>query len=241
MEPLDDTDLLVKLGALNWDTITAQLDDRGYATTPAMLSPGQCKALASLYPMEKHFRSKVIMESHAFGRGEYQYFAYPLPPVVRSLRQHLYPHLVPIAQRWAGRLGSDETYPNDLNCFLARCHRSGQIKPTPLILRYETDDYNRLHQDLYGEIAFPIQLTLCLSQPGGDFSGGEFLLTEQRPRTQTRADVINLEQGEAVIFATRYRPVKGVRAYYRVNHRHGVSRLRSGTRYSLGIIFHDAA
>jgi hypothetical protein len=208
---------------------------------PSLLAPPACRELAQLYPDDSRFRSRVVMGRHGFGRGEYKYFAYPLPPLIAELRTALYPHLAPVANTWSRRLGGDERYPDSLEAFLERCHAAGQVKPTPLLLQYGPDDYNCLHQDLYGERVFPLQLTVLLSQPGGDFTGGEFVLTEQRPRMQSRAEVVPLGQGDAVVFAVHHRPVRGARGDYRVNLRHGVSRVIRGRRHTLGVIFHDAA
>ncbi|HVS76539.1 MAG TPA: 2OG-Fe(II) oxygenase [Steroidobacteraceae bacterium] len=207
---------------------------------PSLLGPDACRELAELYPDDRRFRSRVIMSRHGFGRGEYKYFTYPLPPLVAELRTSLYPRLAPIANEWSRRLGGDRRYPSSLREFLERCHAAGQVKPTPLLLQYGTDDYNCLHQDLYGEWVFPLQLTVLLSQPGRDFTGGEFVLTEQRPRMQSRAEVVPLGLGDGVVFAVHHRPVRGTRGEYRVNLRHGVSRVRSGRRHTLGVIFHDA-
>ena len=217
------------------------LDERGYATTAALLTTEECRGLAALYDREEAFRSRVVMQRHAFGRGEYGYLQYPLPDVVEALRQAIYPHLAPIANRWRERLGEDGRFPPALDAYLAECHRAGQKRPTPLILKYEAGDYNCLHQDLYGDLVFPLQLTVLLSAPEDDFTGGEFLLVEQRPRAQSKGEVVPLRQGEAVIFPVHHRPVEGTRGPYRVTMRHGVSRLRSGRRFTLGIIFHDAA
>ncbi len=208
---------------------------------PALLDADQCSALAALYPDERHFRSRVVMGRHGFGQGEYRYFSYPLPGPVEELRTAIYPRLADLANRWNVRMGIDRLYPQDHSDYLARCREAGQVRPTPLLLRYGPGDYNCLHQDLYGELAFPIQLAVLLSEPGEDFTGGEFVLTEQRPRMQSRVEVVPLRRGDAVAFAVNHRPVQGTRGTYRVTTRHGVSRLRSGERHSLGIIFHDAA
>jgi uncharacterized protein len=230
-----------QLPQIDWHEIEASLDERGYATTPPLLSPAECRDLSALYAGEDPFRSRVIMERHAYGRGEYKYFRYPLPSAVEGLRQAIYPHLAPVANRWRDRLNEEGRFPSSLGTYLAQCHAAGQKRPTPLMLKYGTGDYNRLHQDLYGDLVFPLQLTVLLSAPEDDFTGGEFLLVEQRPRVQSKGEVVPLRQGEAVIFAVHHRPVQGTRGHYRVTMRHGVSRLRSGQRYTLGIIFHDAA
>lgn len=232
--------LAARIEALDWPRLAAELDAQGHARLERLLSPDQCAALAALYRQEALFRSRVVMARHGFGRGEYQYFAYPLPDLVEALRTQLYPHLAPIANRWSAALNSEVHYPGEHAAFLARCHAAGQARPTPLLLQYAVGDYNCLHQDLYGEQVFPLQLAVLLSAPGRDFSGGEFVLTEQRPRQQSRAEVAPLEQGDGLVFAVHQRPVQGVRGHYRVNLRHGVSRLRAGQRHSLGIIFHDA-
>jgi uncharacterized protein len=229
-----------KIATIDWPRIETSLDMHGFAVVPALLSPVQCHALARQYDCESLYRSRVVMSRHGFGRGEYKYFTYPLPEFIEVLRSSLYPRLVPVANRWNAAMGIDVRYPATHAAFIERCHATGQLRPTPLILRYEEDDYNCLHQDLYGEHVFPIQVATLLSQPGRDFTGGEFLLTEQRPRMQSRAEVVPLEQGDAVIFAVSHRPVQGARGFYRVNLRHGVSRLRSGRRHTLGVIFHDA-
>ncbi|HEX5462222.1 MAG TPA: 2OG-Fe(II) oxygenase [Steroidobacteraceae bacterium] len=221
--------------------ITAELSFRGCAVLPGLVSAVDCRELAELYDDDSRFRSRVIMSRHGFGQGEYKYFSYPLPPLVARLRASLYPHLAPVANEWSRRLGGDRRYPASLEAFLEGCHAAGQVKPTPLLLRYGAEDYNCLHQDLYGEWVFPLQLTVLLSRPGRDFRGGEFVLTEQRPRMQSRAEVVPLEQGDAVVFAVHHRPVHGTRGDYRVNLRHGVSRVRSGRRHTLGVIFHDAS
>ena len=232
--------LAERIAALDWATIGAALDLHGCATTGVVLTPEACAALAAGYSRDAQFRSRVVMAQHGFGSGEYRYFAYPLPPDVAALRQACYRPLADIANRWNAQLGASERYPRRHADYLERCHAAGQLRPTPLLLRYGPGDYNCLHQDLYGEQVFPLQLTVLLSDPATDFRGGEFVLTGQRPRMQSRAEVVPLEQGEAVIFPVRYRPVRGARGSYRVNMRHGVSRLRSGRRYALGIIFHDA-
>lgn len=225
---------------LDWDAIASRLDAAGCAVLPSLLPPAACRELAELYSADHLFRSRVVMSRHGFGRGEYKYFAYPLPPLVAELRAALYPHLAPIANEWSRRLGEERRYPASLEAFLAGCHAAGQVKPTPLLLQYGPDDYNCLHQDLYGEWVFPLQLTVLLSEPQRDFAGGEFVLTEQRPRMQSRAEVVPLARGDAVVFAVHHRPVRGTRGDYRVNLRHGVSRVRSGRRQTLGLIFHDA-
>jgi uncharacterized protein len=226
---------------MDWAGASAQLDARGCALLPRLLAPKRCQELARLYRDAHRFRRRILMSRHGFGRGEYQYFAYPLPEAIRELRAMLYARLAPLANEWSRRLGEQRRFPATLAAFLRRCHAAGQTKPTPLLLRYGPDDYNCLHQDLYGEWVFPLQATVLLSRPQRDFTGGEFVLTEQRPRRQSRAEVVPLEQGDAVVFAVRHRPVRGTRGDYRVNLRHGVSRLRSGRRYALGVIFHDAS
>jgi len=222
--------------------LAAELDAQGAAVVERLLAPDECRALAALYA-GGGFRSRVVMAAHGFGRGEYQYFAYPLPAPVAALRASWYPLLAPIANRWAAELGRGEptAFPDDHASFVARCHAAGQTRPTPLLLRYGEGDYNCLHQDLYGEHVFPLQLAILLSEPGRDFTGGEFVITEQRPRMQSRPMVVPLGQGDAVVFAVHHRPVHGVRGAYRVNLRHGVSRIRAGQRHTLGVIFHDAA
>ena len=226
---------------VDWDRIVQDLDARGNASIGCLLTPAECESLVALYPVDAMFRSRVVMARHGYGRGEYRYFAYPLPVRVAELRTSLYPRLVPLANRWNEAMGVDVRYPAQHADYLALCHAAGQRRPTPLLLSYGVDDYNCLHQDLYGEHLFPLQVTVLLSAPGRDFAGGEFVLTEQRPRMQSRAEVVPLRQGDAVIFAVRHRPVRGTRGSHRVNHRHGVSRVRSGHRHTLGIIFHDAA
>jgi hypothetical protein len=229
------------LDALPWETIGADLDARGFALTGRLLTAAECRALAALYDDPERFRSRVIMARHGFGRGEYQYFAEPLPDLVGVLRREVYPHLVPVANAWAERLGDEVRFPPTLAALAARCREAGQSRPTPLLLRYGPDDHNCLHQDLYGEVAFPLQLAVLLSEPGRDFSGGELVLAEQRPRMQSRVEVVPLARGEGVIFAVNHRPVQGTRGVYRVRMRHGVSRIRTGQRFTLGVIFHDAA
>ncbi|WP_431284072.1 2OG-Fe(II) oxygenase [Humitalea sp. 24SJ18S-53] len=230
-----------RIAALDWDGIAASLHATGAATTGPLLTPGECAALAVGYDAPDRFRSHVVMARHGFGRGEYRYYANPLPEPVAGLRAGLYPHLAPIANAWAETLGETQRFPDEHPKYLARCHAAGQHKPTPLLLRYVEGDYNCLHQDLYGAEVFPLQVAFLLSDPAQDFTGGEFVLTEQRPRMQSRVEVVPLRQGEAVIFAVHHRPARGTRGPYRVTLRHGVSRLRSGRRHTLGIIFHDAA
>jgi hypothetical protein len=229
-----------RVRAYDWRALAGELDGYGCAVLPQLLSPGECGAIAALYADESHFRSHIHMARHGFGRGEYRYFRYPLPDPLGSLRTALYPHLAVVANEWNGRMGIDERYPGDHASFLALCHDAGQTRPTPLLLQYVPGDFNCLHQDLYGDLAFPIQVAILLSQPGRDFTGGEFVLTEQRPRMQSRAEVVPLRQGDAVAFAVHNRPVQGSKGNYRVNLRHGVSRVRSGMRHTVGIIFHDA-
>jgi len=226
---------------IDWEKVSAALDERGSAIVERLLSPAQCRALAALYAKDDLFRSRVVMGRHGFGRGEYKYFRYPLPELLAAERAALYPQLAEIANRWNAAMGIDARFPPDHKAFLKRCHAAGQRRPTPLILKYEEGDYNCLHQDLYGEHVFPLQLTILLSEPERDFTGGEFVMTEQRPRMQSRAEVVPLQQGDAVVFAVNERPVRGARGAYRVKLRHGVSRVRSGRRYTAGIIFHDAA
>jgi len=229
-----------RVNTIDWARVAQDLDAQGSATIECLLSPDECQALAALYPKDDIFRSRVVMERHGFGRGEYKYFSYPLPDLIAALRTAIYPHLVPIANRWNNAMDIDVRYPEKHADFIERCHRAGQVRPTPLLLQYGTDDYNCLHQDLYGEHVFPLQLTILLSKPGKDFTGGEFVMTEQRPRMQSRPIVVPLRQGDGVVFAVHNRPVQGTRGAYRVNLRHGVSRIRSGHRHTVGIIFHDA-
>ena len=229
-----------RVSALDWNRVSQNLDNYGNATLEHILDPDDSKALAELYRHNDLFRSRVVMGQHGFGRGEYKYFSYPLPDIVEKLRTSLYWRLAPVANRWNTAMGVEVRYPKTHAEFIARCHHAGQAKPTPLLLQYGEGDYNCLHQDLYGEHVFPIQVAILLSDPMMDFTGGEFVLTEQRPRMQSRPEVIPLRQGDAVAFAVHHRPVEGTRSVYRVNLRHGVSRLRSGHRHTLGIIFHDA-
>ena len=229
-----------RVGSIEWARVARDLDAQGFAQMPGLLSAGECTALADLYDDESRFRSKVVMARHGFGSGEYKYLAYPLPTIIAALRPALYTPLAPIANQWNDAMGIDVRYPPEHADFIKRCHDAGQTRPTPLLLKYGADDYNCLHQDLYGEHVFPLQVVVLLSEPEKDFSGGEFVLTEQRPRMQSRAEVVPLRQGDGVIFAVHHRPVRGMRGDYRVNLRHGVSRLRGGSRHTLGVIFHDA-
>jgi hypothetical protein len=233
-------DVAGRVNALDWEQVSQSLDAQGCATIEGLITPQECDSLAALYPADDLFRSRIIMGRHGFGRGEYKYFSYPLPDIIAGLRTSIYPHLVPIANRWNTAMGIDVRYPAKHADFIVRCHDAGQLRPTPLLLQYGVDDYNCLHQDLYGEHVFPIQVAILLSEPGRDFTGGEFVLTEQRPRMQSRPEVVSLRQGDAVVFAVHHRPVQGTRGVYRVNLRHGVSRVRSGHRHTLGVIFHDA-
>jgi uncharacterized protein len=229
-----------RIATFDWRGIAAGLDTDAYAIMGSVLSADECAALAAIYGADERFRSRIVMARHGFGQGEYKYFAYPLPDVVADLRAALYPRLRAIANRWNESLGIAVRYPDDLSAFLDRCHRAGQTRPTPLLLQYGEGDYNCLHQDLYGEHVFPLQVTVLLSMPGRDFTGGEFVLTEQRPRRQSRASVVPLNRGDGVIFPVHHRPVRGTRGIYRVTLRHGVSQVRSGHRHTAGIIFHDA-
>lgn len=230
-----------RVAAYDWDAIATSLDQEGWAVLPGLLDGGECDAMAGLYGPTDAFRSQVHMARHGFGKGEYRYFAYPLPPLVEAARTALYPHITPVANRWYERMGIDVRFPADHAEFLEQCHEAGQMRPTPLLLEYGEGDYNCLHQDLYGDHVFPLQVAVLLSEPGKDFSGGEFVLTEQRPRMQSRAAVVPLAKGDGVLFAVNIRPHRGTKGDYRVNLRHGVSKLRSGKRHTLGIIFHDAA
>lgn len=229
-----------RVASRDWPALSGELDKHGAAIVEDLLTADECRELAQSYPKDEQFRSRVVMSRHGFGRGEYKYFAYPLPPLVAGLRAALYPPLAKIANRWNESLGETPRYPDEHDAFVARCHKAGQGRPTPLLLQYGEGDYNCLHQDIYGALVFPLQVAILLSEPGKDFSGGEFVLTEQRPRMQSRAEVPPLRQGDGVVFPVHHRPVQGTRGVYRVNLRHGVSRLRSGRRHTLGIIFHDA-
>jgi hypothetical protein len=240
-KPLLDTAIAARVTSIDWQKTTSSLDEQGWAMLPKLLTPDQCRKIAELYEENEKFRSKVVMARHGFGRGEYKYFSYPLPNVVGQLRNSLYPPLAIIANRWNELMGLDGRYPSDHAEYLSHCHVAGQVRPTPLLLQYGPDDYNCLHQDLYGELVFPLQVAILLSKPGEDFEGGEFVLSEQRPRMQSRPSVVPLTQGDGVVFAVNQRPMKGVRGYYRTVLRHGVSRIRSGHRHTVGIIFHDAS
>jgi len=234
-------DLAGRIEALDWPGLLMALDQDGYVITGPLLNAEQCTEISSLYSVDTGFRKRVVMAKHGYGRGEYRYFAYPLPSIVALLRNAFYRRLAPLANAWNLKMGADISYPDDHGAFVERCHNAGQTRPTPLLLQYGAGDYNCLHQDLYGEHIFPLQVVFLLSRPGEDFRGGEFVLTEQRPRRQSRAEVISLCQGEGVIFAVHQRPVEGARGTTKVNLRHGVSRLHAGQRYTLGVIFHDAA
>jgi hypothetical protein len=229
------------VASIDWAQAADELDTQGSAVIGRLLSPLECETVAALYPNDDLFRSRVVMGRHGFGRGEYKYFSYPLPPRIAQLRSALYAQLVPIANRWNAAMGIDVRFPDEHRQFIERCHAAGQARPTPLLLQYGEGDYNCLHQDLYGEHVFPLQVVILLSEPGRDFEGGEFVMTEQRPRMQSRANVLSLRQGDAAVIAVHHRPVQGTRGVYRVNMRHGVSRLRSGHRHTAGIVFHDAA
>ena len=236
--PLNE--LVGRVAAIEWPDVEADLDAQGAAVIKGLLAPVDCYELSSLYQRDDLFRARVVMARHGFGRGEYRYFDYPLPPLIGVLRESLYAHLAPVANRWYDAMGMTARFPDRHSDFIDRCHAAGQEKPTPLLLQYGAGDYNCLHQDLYGEHVFPLQVAVLLEEPGRDFRGGEFVLVEQRPRMQTRAQVVDLRQGDAVVFAVHHRPVRGTRGFYRVNMRHGVSEMRAGHRHTLGIIFHDA-
>ena len=239
-EQLKKSAIAARVDAIDWTHIAADLDAQGCAVIEQLLTAQQCAALSALYPDDTRFRSRIVMGRHGFGRGEYKYFSYPLPDLIAEMRPLLYAQLVGVANRWNETMGIGIRYPDSHKAFLKRCHDAGQTRPTPLLLQYEAGDYNCLHQDLYGEHVFPLQVAILLSEPGRDFTGGEFVLTEQRPRMQSHAEVAPLRQGDAVAFAVHHRPVQGSRGFYRVNLRHGVSRIRSGKRHTLGVIFHDA-
>jgi uncharacterized protein len=232
--------IAARVDAIDWTQATVDLDGQGCAVLKGLLSPDECRALTALYPDDARFRSRIVMGRHGFGRGEYKYFSYPLPDLITELRPALYARLTGIANRWNQTMGIDIRYPLAHEAFLKRCHDAGQVRSTPLLLQYGAGDYNCLHQDLYGEHVFPLQVAILLSEPGRDFTGGEFVLTEQRPRMQSRPEVVPLAQGDAVAFAVHHRPVQGTRGFYRVNLRHGVSQIRSGHRHTVGVIFHDA-
>jgi hypothetical protein len=240
IRPVPSSGIATRVDALDWAQIGADLDAQGCAVLKSLLTPDECRSVSALYPDDAHFRSRIVMGRHGFGRGEYKYFTYPLPDLIAALRPVLYARLQGIANSWNEAMGIDIRYPDRHDDFLKRCHDAGQTRPTPLLLQYEAGDFNCLHQDLYGEHVFPLQVAILLSEPGRDFEGGEFVLTEQRPRMQSRAEVVALKQGDAVAFAVHHRPVQGTRGTYRVNLRHGVSRLRSGKRHTVGVIFHDA-
>jgi hypothetical protein len=233
-------DVAGRVSNLGWTTLCSELDVNGCAIIPSLLSTEQCEAVVGLYPADEPFRSRVVMARHGYGRGEYKYFAYPLPPLIRALRNSIYPSLAEVANRWNEEMGMEVRFPADHGAFIKRCHASGQTRPTPLLLRYGPGDFNCLHQDVYGEHVFPLQVAFLLNEPEVDFTGGEFVLTEQRPRMQSRAEVVPLRRGDGVIFPVRHRPVRGAHGVYRVTMKHGVSRIRSGSRHTLGIIFHDA-
>jgi hypothetical protein len=238
--PAVEPDAAERIATYDWAALASDLNGNGAAVLPKLLTPAECAGIASLYPQEQHFRSHIRMARHGFGKGEYRYFQYPLPALIGALREALYPRLSEIANAWNERMKIETRYPARHADFLKACHDAGQTRPTPLLLQYGPGDFNCLHQDLYGDLAFPLQVAILLSEPGRDFTGGEFVLTEQRPRMQSRVEVIPLRQGDAVAFAVHHRPVQGTKGNYRVNLRHGVSRVRSGQRHTVGIIFHDA-
>jgi uncharacterized protein len=240
VQPRDPSSVEARIDELPWDDLQRSLTESGYAVTQRLLTPEECAELRNLYGQDQLFRSHVVMERLRFGRGDYKYFANPLPSLVRELRTHAYPHLAHVANRWAEELEETGRFPAEHAAFLEHCHRAGQTRPTPLLLHYEQDGYNCLHQDIYGAVAFPIQMVFMLGQPSRDWEGGEFVLMEQRLRAQSKVDVVHANEGGAIIFTTRHRPVRGTRGYYRVTMKHGVARMRSGSRYTLGIIFHDA-
>jgi hypothetical protein len=233
-------DLKDRLGLLDWDRITEDLNAKGFAAADAVLTPAECDELVEQYSNTALYRKTIVMEHHGYGLGEYKYFQYPLPDTVQQLRENVYPKLAPIANSWMNVLGIDKHFPHNLAELLELCHKHGQLRPTPLILRYNQGGYNALHQDLYGEVYFPMQLVLFLNEPGEDYEGGEFVLVEQKPRAQSKAIVLKPRKGDVLIFTTNFRPVKGTKGYYRVNMKHGVSELSAGKRHTLGVIFHDA-
>ena len=235
------TTIEARVAAIDWARAHADLDAQGWAVAPKLLTGAEADVLAGLYPQDAGFRSRVVMSRHGFGRGEYKYFSYPLPPLIQALRTAAYPHLALLANRWCERMGQAARFPRDHAAFLERCHQAGQVRPTPLLLQYGPGDYNCLHRDLYGEHVFPIQIAILLDEPGEDFQGGEFVMTEQRPRMQTRPMVLPLRKGDAAMFAVERRPMKGTRGDYQVKMSHGVSQITSGRRHTLGVIFHDAA
>ncbi len=234
------TAIEARVDGVDWTTVHADLDAQGWSVAPQLLTNAEADHIAGLYHQEHGFRSHIIMARHGFGRGGYKYFSYPLPLLIQAVRTAAYPHLAPIANQWHARMGKDVRFPNDHAAFLERCHRAGQTRPTPLLLEYAPEDYNCLHRDLYGEHVFPLQIAILLDQPGEDFTGGEFVMTEQRPRMQSRVMVLPLEKGDAVIFAVNGRPMKGARGDYQVKLNHGVSKIHSGKRHTVGVIFHDA-
>lgn len=238
---LENESIKERIEALAWQAAADSLSQRGYAVTAQLLSPEECASLTAMYGDESHFRSRIVMERYRFGVGDYKYFDNPLPEIITSLRTAAYPHLAVVANVWAENLDEKSPrFPEEHAAFLKICRKAGQTKPTPLLLHYEAGGYNCLHQDIYGEVAFPLQMVFLLGQQGRDWEGGEFILVEQVPRAQSKAEVVHADQGQAIIFTTRHRPVRGTRGYYRVNMKHGVSRVHRGTRYTLGIIFHDA-
>jgi hypothetical protein len=240
IDPISPSVISERVNAIDWAHVCTELDAQGCAVLKGLLAAEECQAIAALYPDDSRFRSRIVMGRHGFGRGEYKYFSYPLPDLIAELRPALYAPLSNVANRWNEAMGIETRYPDRHESFLKRCHAAGQTRPTPLLLQYGEGDYNCLHQDLYGEHVFPLQVAILLSEPGRDFTGGEFVLTEQRPRMQSRPEVVPLRMGDAVVFAVHHRPVQGTRGFYRVNLRHGVSRIRSGKRYTAGVIFHDA-
>ena len=239
--PAQSSPVQRRIAATDWERVGADLDAQGYAVVERLLGTAECRSVAALYPDEAPFRSRIVMARHGFGRGDYKYFAYPLPDLITAVRTDIYPHLSRVANRWNETMGLDARYPADHAAFLDRCHEAGQTRPTPLLLQYGPGDFNCLHQDLYGAHVFPLQVAILLSEPDEDFTGGEFVLTEQRPRMQSRVEVVPLRRGDAVVFAVHHRPVWGTKGAYRVNLRHGVSVVRTGRRHTLGVIFHDAA